>query len=193
LRSIVEWLKSFNVPIEFVPFVVYADAEGRPRFLQLAGVNSSPDLVRGDDSWAGHWIFNTNETYAEGAYKRMFEKGVAAIYGYANGSANLEGAAADNKVFAYVNRQGLRAVGTILDPQVVSGSGVFTGKEGEQLPDEYHLKVRWEVVPPERAISAADAAAEFGYNLPVRSVFAKLHRGSLAQRLEHELHARAVR
>ena len=38
LLSIVEWLKSFKVPIEFVPFAIYADAQGIPRFLQLEGI-----------------------------------------------------------------------------------------------------------------------------------------------------------
>jgi len=120
----------------------------------------------------------------------MFDKNVAAIYGYTNGPANLEGAAANDKIFAYVNRQGLRAIGTVLDPHVRSGSGVFIDDEGNQLPDEYHLGVEWDVVPAERAITAADAASQFGYNLPVRSVFAKLHRGSAATRLEQELRSR---
>jgi hypothetical protein len=189
LRSIVDWLKDFKVPIEFVPFTIYADAQGIPRFLQLEGIVTSPDSFSESDSWGGHWFFNTNETNVPGAYKRMFEKNVAAIYGYTNGPANLEGAEADNKVFAYVNQQGLRAIGTVLDPQVRNGSGVFVDA-GKQLPDEYHLQVRWNVVPPERAISSADAIAQFGYNLPVRSVFAKLHRGGVAQRLEKELRLR---
>jgi hypothetical protein len=187
----VDWLKSYKVPIEFVPFSVYADAKGIPRFLRLEGIITSPDLTSDADSWAGHWIFNTNETHAPGAYKRMFEKDVAAIYGYANGPANLEGAAANDKVFAYVNQQGLRAIGTVLDPQVIGGSGIFIGDDGKQLADEYHLKVQWEFVPPESAISAADVATQFGYSLPVRSVFAKLHRGSVALRLEQELRSRA--
>jgi hypothetical protein len=189
LRSIVDWLKSYKVPIEFVPFSVYADAQGVPRFLQLEGIVSSPELASETDAWAGHWIFNTNETNDPGAYKRMFEKGVAAIYGYANGPTNLEGAAKDDKVFAYVNRQGLRAIGTVLEPQVRTGTGVFVEDGGTQKPNEYHLNVRWEIVPPDQAISAAEAT-ELGYNLPVRSVFAKLHRGSKALRLEQELRSR---
>lgn len=191
LRSIVDWLKSYKVPIEFVPFSVYADAKGIPRFLQLEGIITSPDLVSEADSWAGHWIFNTNETHAPGAFKRMFERDLAAIYGYANGPANLEGAAANDKVFAYVNQQGLRAIGTVLDPQVRGGSGIFIDDDGKQLPDEYHLNVRWEVVPADQAISATDVANKFGYSLPVRSVFAKLHRGSVALRLEQELRSKA--
>ncbi len=121
----------------------------------------------------------------------MFEQNVAAIYGYPNGPANLEGAATGDKVFAYVNQQGLRAIGTVLDPQVTAGTGIFIDDDGKQRPDEYHLGVDWQVVPRDRAITPGDAAARFGYNLPVRSTFAKLHRGSLALRLENELRARA--
>lgn len=134
---------------------------------------------------------NTNETHAPGAYQRVFEKNVAAIFGYPNGPANLEGAATGDKVFAYVNQQGLRSIGTVLDPQVRAGTEIFVDDEGKQLPDEYHLRVEWLVVPADRAITSSDAATQFGYNLPVRSVFAKLHRGSIALRLENELRARA--
>lgn len=190
LRSIVNWLKSYRVPIEFVPFAVYADAKGNPRFLQFEGVvTSSEPITYGDDAWAGHWIFNTNETHAPGAYEKMFKSNVAAIYGYPNGPANLEGASVGDKVFAYVNRQGLRAIGTVTDPQVKSGSGIFV-EDGKQLPDEYHLDVQWNAVRPEQAIASSEAATNFGYNLPVRSVFAKLHRGSVAVRLENELRSR---
>jgi hypothetical protein len=66
-----------------------------------------------------------------------------------NGPANLEGAAANDRVLAYVNQQGLRAIGTVLGPQVRSGSGIFIDDNGNQLPDEYHLNVQWEVVPLE--------------------------------------------
>jgi len=190
LRSVVEWLKMYGVPIEFVPFTIYADVQGSPRFLQFEGVVTSPE--RGNyGEWAGHWIFNTNETHAPGAYERMFQRNVAAIKGYPNGPANLEGAAVGDKVFAYVNQQGLRAVGTVLDQQVRAGAGIFVDDKGNQLPDEYHLSIEWQIAPAERSITSSDAATQFGYNLPVRSVFAKLHRGSIALRLEKELQSRA--
>ena len=191
LRSIVDWLKSFNVPIEFVPFAVYADPQGVPRFLQMEGIVTSPEQTGGNDSWRGHWIFNTNETHAPGAYKIMFERNVAAIYGYPNGPLNLEGASINDTVFAYVNRQGIRAFGTILDAEVRTGAGVFVDSGGHQPADEYHLSVRWNVLPEDDAISAAQEATQFGYKLPVRSVFAKLQRGSIAEKLEQELRSRA--
>jgi hypothetical protein len=191
LRAIVNWLKSYKLPIEFVPFTIYGDIQGSPRFLQFEGIVSSPESIKHGDSWAGHWIFNTNETHVPGAYERMFERNVAAINGYSNGPANLEGAAVGDKVFAYVNQQGLRAIGNVLDPEVRAGTDIFLDDEGKQLPDEYHLSVEWQVVPADRAITSSDAATQFGYNLPVRSVFAKLHRGSVALRLENELRSRS--
>jgi hypothetical protein len=39
----------------------------------------------------------------------MFERNVTAIYGYDNGGANLEGASPGQKVFAYVNGNGIAA------------------------------------------------------------------------------------
>jgi hypothetical protein len=134
LRSIVDWLKAYNVPIELVPFTVYADSQSVPKYLQLEGVVTSPEVKTDIDSWAGHWIFNTNETYAPGAYSRMFEKNVAAVYGYTNGPANLEGASVGDVVLAYVNQQGIRAAGVVFDtPDVTPGSGIFLDTTRKQL------------------------------------------------------------
>jgi hypothetical protein len=43
LRSIVDWLKSSKVPIEFVPFAVYADAQGVPQFFNWRGSSPLPN------------------------------------------------------------------------------------------------------------------------------------------------------
>lgn len=144
-----------------------------------------------DDTWAGHWFFNTNETYAPGAYERMFEKGVIAIYGYDNKGENLEGSERGQIVFAYVNEQGLRALGEVIDPAVRQAQGIFFEKDGNPSPEEYHVAVNWKIIlPKEKAISASEAS-RLGYSLPVRGVFGRLHRGSLAKRLEEELRNRA--
>jgi hypothetical protein len=121
----------------------------------------------------------------------MFEVGVTAIYGYENGEANLEGSAAREKVFAYVNKQGLRALGEIRDPTVRPGKGVFLDEQGRQQPEEYHVAVDWKVVlPPEAALSNPEAS-DMGYSLPVRTVFGRLRRGRLANKLEEEIRRRA--
>jgi len=192
LRSIVEWLAQYQVPIQFVPFSVFADETGIARYFQIAGVTAVAERPSSEDGWAGHWIFNTNETHAPGAYKAMFREGVAAIYGYPNGPENLEGARPGDFVMAYVNQQGLRAVGRVQDGRVDVGSGVFLDSSGNQLPSEYHLRVDWEaIVEAPAAVSAREASASFGYQLPVRSVFAKLHQGRDAGVIERELRKRA--
>lgn len=193
LRSIVSWLTKHQVPIQFVPFSVYAGADKVPRFLALDGITRVPEREISNDSWAGHWIFNTNETYGPGAYHRMFQRNVAAIYGYPNGPQNLEGARKDDLVLAYINQQGLRAVGRVVDGHVASGEGIFVDESGAQKPAEYHLTVNWEaLVDGSRAISAREARSAFGYSLPVRSVFGKMHQGKRAASLEKELRLRAI-
>jgi hypothetical protein len=193
LHSIVAWLTKHRVPIQFVPFSVYADVDNVPRFLALDGLTTVEARDESSDTWAGHWIFNTNEAYASGAYHQMFQQNIAAIYGYPNGPQNLEGARKDDLVLAYVNQQGLRAVGRVVDGHVTSGKGIFLDSSGNQKPAEYHLAVQWEaLVEPARAISAREAAATFGYNLPVRSVFGKMHQGRRASVLEKELRQRAI-
>jgi hypothetical protein len=193
LRSIVTWLTRYRVPIQFIPFTVYAGADKIPRFLAIDGLTIVPEREVTNDAWAGHWIFNTNEAYGPGAYHRMFERNVAAVYGYPNGPQNLEGARKDDLVLAYVNQQGLRAVGRVVDGHVTSGDGIFLDASGAQQPAEYHLAVKWEaLVDPPQAISAREATSAFGYNLPVRSVFGKMHQGKRAASLEKELRARAA-
>jgi hypothetical protein len=190
LKQIVGWLAGYGVPIQFVPFTIYA-AEGKPRFIEIDGVVSSPELALTHGEWAGDWIFNTNETFNPGAYARMFERGVAAIYGYPNGGRNLEGANPENRVFAYVNRQGLCALGTVIDGVVRPGKGIFFDAEGQQQPEEYHLGLRWDVVLPEEKAISVSEAQDLGYRLPIRSTFAKLRSGEGARRLEAEIRRRA--
>ena len=199
LKKIVNWLRAYGVPIEFIPFRLLADKDNKPRLIDIAGVSTdapteqlsadSPDLP---DSWAGHWIFNTNESYAEGAYQRMLKEGdgVIAIYGYDNGGRNLEGSTVGNKVLAYVNKKGLMAIGEITDPKVQLGAGIFFDEHGKQQPDEYHVKVKWTMVLPGTAALSSSEASKMGYNLPVRSVFAHLWNGRLAGKLEQEIKRR---
>jgi hypothetical protein len=189
LRDIVAWLASYGVPIQIVPFAVYADSEATPRFFEIEGVVTTPELDSEEGSWQGDWIFNTNESYGPGAYARMFERNVAAVYGYANGPANLEGSKPGNRVFAYVNRQGLRALGTVVDGSVHPGEGIFF-RDGRQCPDEYYLQVNWDLVLPEDQALSACEARELGYELPVRSVFARLKNGPKARKLEMTMRQR---
>ncbi|MBI1881450.1 MAG: hypothetical protein HYR94_24990 [Chloroflexi bacterium] len=118
--------------------------------------------------------------------------GLLRYMGIKNGGANLEGSAAGQKVFAYVNRRGLMALGEIIDPIVRSGESIFLDENGRQQPEEYHLSIDWKVVlSPEKAITNSKAS-EMGYPLPVRTVFGRLHRGRLAHKLEEEIIRRAA-
>lgn len=188
LKRIVAWLNSYGVPIQFIPFKLLADDSGNRRFISIEGVETEIDPTVPEDSWAGHWIFNTNESYGPGAYKRMFQRGVIAIYGYPNGPRNLmRGASEGEKVFAYVNQQGIRALGTILDANVVEGEGIFIDDDGNQQPDEYHMKIRWDCVLPQNKALTNREASSIGYDLPFRTVFGRLHRGKLAEKPEAEI------
>lgn len=190
LQRIVEWLRSYGVPIQFVPFSIYADQSLTPQYLQIEGAAQLPEPASTTESgepWAGHWIFNTNESYSRGAYEKMFARHVAAIYGYPNGPKNLEGARAGDRILAYVNQQGLRAIGVVLDGNVVAGQGIFLDESGQQQPGEFHLNVRWEAIVAPNAALSARQAKEMGYNLPVRSTFARLQQGQKAALLEQKL------
>lgn len=191
LERIIRWLRKFNVPIELVPFSVFADEDGTPRLVMIDGVASSAEIQGAEEEWAGHWFFNTNESHGPGAYKRMFERDVAAIYGYDSGPQRLEGASEGDTVLAYVNEQGLRAIGEVQSGDVEPGEGIFIDDAGNQQPNEYHLEVDWSVILPENKALSSSEAAERGYHLPVRTSFGRLKKGRLASRLERAMRQRA--
>jgi len=84
-----------------------------------------------------------------------------------------------------VNEKGLIAIGEVLDEKVVPGVGIFFDKEtGQQVPDEYHIEVEWSV---KDSPATNGEAKKIGYNLPVRTVFGKLHNGEMAQKIVDEL------
>ena len=192
LKRIIDWLKDYGVPVEFVPFHIYTDKNNNPKLFMIDGVTSSPETpeVSDEQEWAGHWIFNTNETNAPGAYKKMFENNVAAIYGYDDGPNMLEGSEAGDKIMAYVNKQGLKALGTIKDSEVKKGEGIFLDEDGNQQPGEYHLEVDWKIILSEENALTSRQAKEIGYNLPLRITFGKMRQGELAKKIEKEMRKR---
>jgi hypothetical protein len=194
LKRIVAWLRSYGVPIEFVPFSVFADPQGLPRLLSISGVQSTSESNLDSLKWRGHWIFNTNEKHGRGAYRRMFERNVAAIYGYPTGPATLQqGAAPGDKVLAYVSGHGVAAVGDVVSGEVKPGTGIFLWPDGTQKPEEYHLDVIWTtILPLEKAIHASFASAlDKDYTFPARVVFGRLKNGPVAERLVEEITQRS--
>ena len=187
LKRLVQWLRSYGVPIQFVPFSLMTDEAGKRMLISIEGVEPQ-EIPVSDSGWKGHWILNTNERYGPGAYKRMFKQGVAAIYGFPDGPRTLQkGTNKGDKVFAYVNGQGIRALGTVTDPVVVAGTGIFVDGDGNQQPSEYHLRVDWRhTVNREQAYSNKEAS-QAGYHLPTRIVFGKFHQGDLAEQIEKKI------
>ena len=189
LLRIVEWLKEYGVPISFVPFTLHAGEAGTDDadiLLEIEPLSKVPlaveDVVA---KWQGDWFFNTNETNAPDAYRKMFEQGVIAIYGYENGAANLTGSAKGQRVFAYVNRKGILAVGSIVDGQAISGNTVF----GEE--QEFHVKVEWkEIVAETQGVTVQDVSEATGYNLPVSNVFCGINRHDTADWVADQLQRR---
>ncbi len=170
LSRIVKWLKEYGVPINFVPFTLYTDDNNVDILLEMKPIPMIQVEQRNVAAEERDRFFNTNETNASGAYQNMFDHGVIAIYGYANGPSNLEGSTTDQRVFAYVNKKGILAMGRIVDGQVVPGNIVF-GK-----PNEYHVRVEWEtIVPDHMGVKLQEVEQQFGYQLPVRSVFCQMY------------------
>lgn len=151
----------YDVPISFVPFTLYTDDDDEDILLEMDPLPEIQTEERNVVSEERDRFFNTNEKNAPGAYKKMFDQGVIAIYGYANGPSILEGSAADQRVFAYVSGRGLMAVGRIVDGQVIPGNTVFK----QSL--EYHVRVTWEtIVADDEVVTQREVNEKFGYGLP---------------------------
>ena len=176
------------MPIDFVPFTLHAASNNDDILLEIVPLPEVP--LQGQSvnigKWRGDWIFNTNETYAPGAYQKMLDQGVIAIHGYVSDAANLMGSAEGQRVFAYVNRKGVLAVGSIVNGRPIPGTTVF----GEDR--EFHVKVVWEtVVDDDKGITLRYVSENKGYNLPVRCVFARMYRHDAADWIAEELQRRA--
>ena len=130
-------------------------------------------------------FFNTNETNAPGAYRNMFDQGVIAIYGFASGPTVFERCVKGQRVFAYVNRKGVLAVGSIVDDQAIRGKSVFA-EQGE-----FHVRIKWETIVAEAlGIKLKEVNDKFGYGLPVRNIFCRMSRPDIADWTANELHQR---
>lgn len=181
LQNIVNWLKKYGVPIDFVPFTLYKGSSHEDILLEIATLPDRPDNE--DTSgyeWQGDWFFNTNETYFPSDYKKMFNEEVIATYGWAPDFLEP-----NQKVFAYVNQKGILAVGNVVDGEVVEGEPV-SGR-----PEEFHLKVQWkEIVADDKGVTTGQVNDKFHRRLPVRNVFCQLN-PAVASWVAEELHRRA--
>ena len=188
LLRIIEWLKEYGVPIDFLPFTLHADDDNKEIILEIEPLRNDQSRRedRDDPKWQGDWFFNTNETYAPNAYEKMFDQGVIAVYGYENAEAKLTGSTKDQRVFAYANLKGILAVGSIVNGEAFSGNTIFGGDR------EFHLKVEWKtVVTDDKGVTKLDVSRKKAYNLPVRSVFARMNRHDAADWIADELQRRA--
>jgi hypothetical protein len=187
LRRIVRWLKGSGVAIDFVPFTLYSAGDGGDIFIDIEPLpkiepSARTNFISAPAPWAGDWSFNTNETYAPGAYVKMFEQGVIAIYGYETGPENLTGSKPGERVLAFVNRKGVMAAGVVKDGEVFAASSIF----GEK--NEFHLRVKWNVIVDDRGVVAVhEVKSKFSYTLPYRSVFCRISRHDVADWIEDQL------
>ncbi len=177
LSRIVEWLKEYGVPISFVPFTLYTDRDNDDILLDIEplpeplpeGHATQKNVMEDRDR-----LFNTNEKNAQGAYKKMFEKGVIAIYGYETGPQNLMGSVKGQRVFAYVNGKGILAVGKIVNSEPVAVAGDTDTVFG--VGEEFQVEVDWEtIVDEDKGVTITQVKKQHGYRLPVRNVFCNMY------------------
>lgn len=183
MKRIIEWLQKYKVPIDFVPFQFYA--QGKQHFLEIEKIDV--DAVKAVRGWKGDWLFNTNERYAPGSYKKMLKNGVIALANYTNTEEKLNKPSPGNRIFAYLNGKGVIAVGR-MGPELAYPSHLMFKEE-----DEYNRKVDWEIeVETDKGVTSAQIR-EWGYNLPTLTVLGKMANAKVAEKIAEELEKRRER
>lgn len=186
LKRIIEWLRStYSVPIDYVPYSFFR--QGDNVFLQIRKIVVEPMPYQA--TWAGDWFFNTDEKHSQGAYRRMFEQSVIAVWGWGHDVSKhkMDLPSKGERVFGYVNNKGIVAVGQVEEDKAFPANTVFSREDG----DEYHRKVSWaHVVDLDEAVTASECS-EWGYNLPVRCTIGKMSNSRVAEQIARELAIRS--
>jgi len=183
MKRIITWLHGeYNVPIGFVPFQLYQ--QGKQHLLQIEQIDVDP-VELPPAEWLGDWLFNTNERYAQGCYKKMLKDGVIALANYPITEGKLNGPRPGDRIFAYLNRKGIIAVGRMGDKPAYPSRAIF-----KEQKDEWNRRVEWKAaVEADKGITPAQAS-EWGYNLPALTVLGKMSNGKVAEKIAKELEKR---
>jgi superfamily II DNA or RNA helicase len=151
-------------------------------------VEAEPLDAPQENAARGDWFFNTCETYHPGAYVQMLKKSVIVVSGYDNSEEMLNKLEPGDRVFAYMNRCGIIAVGTVGTRKAYSSGTVWH----RQNKREFHRRVSWDIiVEPQRAVPASEIR-DWGFSLPVRKTLCKISSRGLAEKLTKELERRAA-
>lgn len=179
LLKVIKWLKKYQLPIDIIPFALY-DQKGQ-LIIKVKQIEVEPLSFGG--IWKGDWFFNTNETYAPGAYKNMLKNNCIAIYGYDNPKEILSGPNTGDRIYYYRNGIGIIAVAEI-DDDIESTDIIFNQKTN----NEYIRMVKnlISLSDGETGISSAEVK-RMGYNLPVRSTLCKIYNAKVAEMLHREI------
>ncbi len=183
MKRIISWLRDkYSVPIDFVPFSLYRI--DNDTFLKIAKISVMLPIPSKAE-WAGNWFFNSNETYGKDAYQKMIDSNVIAAYGYGPSTTEhkMNLPEKGNRVFMYVNRKGIVAVGEVNGDSAIPSDTVF----GEAPGDEYHREVHWtHTVEPSHAVTNSECR-KWGYRLPIRCTIGKMADNGVANMIEKEL------
>ena len=183
MKRIIEWLQKYKVPIDFVPFQFYS--QGRQHFLEIDQIDvdlEPPTASQGD------WIFNTNEKYSPGSYKKMLKDDVIALANYTNTEEKLNKPRQGDRIFAYLNDKGIIAVGRMGSEPAYRSRAIF--KEDE---DEWNRRVEWKMKVDEDKGFTPAQARKWGYNLPTLAVLGKMANGRVVDKIAKELEKRSSR
>lgn len=187
LRRITEWLREkANLLVDYIPFQFYK--HGRELFVEIEKVDV--DRVPPEAEAKGNWLINTNERYYRGAWKKMLAQSLIAVCGFDNSEDMLNRPHAGDRIFAYLNRKGVIALGRIGDEDAFSSGKIFSEKSNK----EFNRRVTWEVKLPSDQIDRGirpEEVSKWGYNLPTRLALCAMASASAADRIAFKLKERA--
>lgn len=198
LWNIISFLRSrYGIPLGFIKFEVYdsdkdiliyfdtSDAE------KMIGEDESDDYEdEVVDEEERYFWYNTDNQNEEIRHKHdmIFKIGVAATYGPISYGEKLKRAKIGDHIFAYANKEGIRAYGLV--------TGEWDGREvpnGEEklvtnFP-AYHLPVEWKIVLSKEEAIRPDEIIDLGY-YGFRGTFRRIHDMEFIKKLMAKIETR---
>lgn len=193
LKNIIEFLReNYSVPATFVGFsvhelsddtkVIYFNTKEADRLIEITTEESEKHIEKEGERKV--WWANTNKKSAEDIHDYIFEEEIVASYGPEKFKNKLEKAEEGDKVFAYVVKSGIRAMGTIQKGEVQS--------EKIEGHTRYSRPVNWDVILPSDDPIRADEIRGLGYE-NFRGTFRKIHNQDFVEKLSETMQARKRR
>ncbi|MBD3228275.1 MAG: hypothetical protein GF329_08795 [Candidatus Lokiarchaeota archaeon] len=196
LWNIIDFLRTrYNIPIGFIQFEVFNEDENILVYFdcldaeKMIGEYDYPEEIDRDDKEVYFWYNTDNENEKVGnKHDEIFNLSVAATYGRIKYGEKLKRATIGDHVFAYANKEGIRAYGVVTGEWNCKEVEKDTKRVTSEHP-EYHLPVEWKIVLSKKHAIKIDEIRQMGYQ-GFRGTFRRIRDREFIDRLLNRIRSR---